>query len=862
MIPLCLQLHNFMSYGSNSQPLDFKGIDLACLSGVNGVGKSSLLEAITWALWGKARAKSDDDLIKLGNQDMWVDFVFDLEGTKYRVVRKRSKQGKGQSSLEFMIASGLEKKGRQENLSDWTPMTGTTKAETQEAIVKTLRMEYDTFINSAFLRQGHADEFTVKRPAERKAILGDILGLSYYDHLESQAKELSRHKEIEKESLEKQLEDMILQLGDKKTVQKEVEKIVKSLEGTSEEIQAKEKEVIDLQKKKSDFETDLKKIEELKLRISDFTKDIQDLNLDIQKHNQIISVVQKLISQKEDIETKFEDYKKNLKLNEDYNQKLSKQLELNKQRSEIERNIDQKKHKLEMEKGQTKAKLEEIKNKLAKKEEIEEEKNKIEKELSLLKQKEKELIEFQKDYHKIKERLAEIKVELKQLKTNGEEIKNKITILSKAKADCPLCKQSLTEEHRKEVIGELENQLIQKREEYKELRSKKITFKEKTESLEENIKEIEIELTGKSEVEKKLTELSKDLREMENLTQEEKEQIEKYKKLSERLEGKDYDPEDFKKLQGLEKEIFSISYDKKEHNQVKEKVKQLEKYGQLKSKLDQAKEKITDSKEARARIEEIIKRKKVSIEKDTKEKEDLAQSIKKLEIINNKLEEKNKTLIDLRVKVSGVQEEYGAVKEKYDRLIKIKEEEKEKQKKLKGAEEEKSVYDELALAFSKKGVQAMIIESAIPEIEEEANKLLSRMTDGKMQVKFETQREKKTDGELQETLDIKISDEQGMRAYELFSGGEAYRINFAIRVALSKLLAHRAGAKLQFLVIDEGFGTQDIQGREHLVEAINSISSEFKKILVITHIPELREVFPTRIEVTKDEEGSHLNVVG
>ena len=72
-----------------------------------------------------------------------------------------------------------------------------------------------------------------------------------------------------------------------------------------------------------------------------------------------------------------------------------------------------------------------------------------------------------------------------------------------------------------------------------------------------------------------------------------------------------------------------------------------------------------------------------------------------------------------------------------------------------------------------------------------------------------------------ETLDIIISDAAGPREYELFSGGEAFRVNFAIRLALSRVLAQRAGARLQTLVIDEGFGSQDAEGRQRLIEAIN-----------------------------------------
>ncbi|MDP2727101.1 MAG: SbcC/MukB-like Walker B domain-containing protein, partial [Dehalococcoidia bacterium] len=170
-------------------------------------------------------------------------------------------------------------------------------------------------------------------------------------------------------------------------------------------------------------------------------------------------------------------------------------------------------------------------------------------------------------------------------------------------------------------------------------------------------------------------------------------------------------------------------------------------------------------------------------------------------------------------------------------------------------EGERAIYQELAAAFGRKGIQAMIIEAAIPELEAEANALLSRMTEGRMQVKLETQRDTKK-GPVMETLDIKVSDELGTRSYELFSGGETFRINFALRVALSKLLARRAGAQLRLLVIDEGFGTQDSQGKDHLVEAINSIQDDFDKILVITHIQELKDLFPVRIEVVKTVDGS------
>jgi exonuclease SbcC len=129
-------------------------------------------------------------------------------------------------------------------------------------------------------------------------------------------------------------------------------------------------------------------------------------------------------------------------------------------------------------------------------------------------------------------------------------------------------------------------------------------------------------------------------------------------------------------------------------------------------------------------------------------------------------------------------------------------------------------------------------------------------------VRFVTQssyKDKKREG-LKETLDIQLSDGAGVRDYEMYSGGEAFRANFAIRLALSEVLASRKGARLQMLVIDEGFGSQDEQGRQRLIQSINAVQDDFAKILIITHLEELKDAFPTRIEVEKVEGGSVVTI--
>jgi len=227
--------------------------------------------------------------------------------------------------------------------------------------------------------------------------------------------------------------------------------------------------------------------------------------------------------------------------------------------------------------------------------------------------------------------------------------------------------------------------------------------------------------------------------------------------------------------------------------------------------------------------------------------------------------------------LNAAEREFFALKEQERRMalevgaaemnVKVLEDLKPRRKRLEAERDEDVLqvgqYKQLEKAFGKDGVPALLIEQALPEIENKANEILDRLSNGSMSIKFRTQADYKDKNreDKKETLDIVIRDISGTRDYEMFSGGEAFRVNFAIRLALSEVLAQRAGARLQSLVVDEGFGSQDAQGRQRLIEAINLVRPDFAKILVITHIEELKDAFPTRIEVEKTDRGSMVKVV-
>ena len=309
----------------------------------------------------------------------------------------------------------------------------------------------------------------------------------------------------------------------------------------------------------------------------------------------------------------------------------------------------------------------------------------------------------------------------------------------------------------------------------------------------------------------------------------------------------------------MESELAGLGYDSVQHDQVWNEFRDLEQYEKTNRELELAELDLVREKELATELSNATGELRHAADVDHQQRQALAAELNRLPQVIGEITRVETEQSALEAQQGKAQEKLGSAKANLQRLAEQEVKKKEKKDMLLQASREESIYKELAKAFGKEGIPALLIEIALPEIEVEANRLLGRMTDNRMHVKFETQRESKK-GDTIETLDININDELDLRNYENFSGGEAFRINFAIRIALSRLLARRAGAPLSILIIDEGFGTQDSTGIEKLRETINSIQEDFDKILVITHIEELRDAFPSHIDVIKTTEGSTLSV--
>jgi len=710
MVPAKLKLRNFMCYRGDVPPLDFSGIHVVSLSGENGAGKSTLLDAITWALWGQARARSDDDLIHVGQREMEVEYEFYVGSDKYRVLRKRSRSKTGATASTLLEL-------QQESGDGFRSITENTVRETQRKIIEILRLDYQTFINSAYLVQGRADEFTVKLPSERKKVLAEILGLSFYDELERRARENARKSKDELSRLESAMFEIDRELANKDSYRQEIEQINETLRTVNAEVVAQETLVNDLRHLRKEMEFKEEKLKDIYKRLGQADVQLRDLDIQLKDYRQRIEKYDKVL---------LEYQPQSEKINADLSSL-----------SESE---------------------------------------------SVLKSKKKRQRELSNSVHHFKSTNVRLKQEMADLKS-------KIDMLNKEGANCPLCGTELGVEGHDHIVENYQSEGEAKGNQYRQNDSK--------------IKQAESELQVLD-----------------------------------------------REVAGLESRLSS------EQVALERKREALERDNAM------AKTQLPQVMEALDRAEKSFERWRATVEEDTKTRQVLSAELVEVPQIDQELNGAEVLFRESQIKQRQWRDGLVATEEKLRRCDELEQIKKQKGDSWRNASEQKGVYDELAIAFGKKGIQALIIESALPELEQEADSLLGRMTDNRMNIRLESQRAKKSKrDEVEETLDIKISDELGTRNYEMYSGGEAFRINFALRIALSKLLARRHGAPLPTLIIDEGFGTQDNAGKEKIVEAINSIQDDFEKIIVITHIDELKDAFEARIQATKTDEGSVVEVV-
>ena len=858
MIPLRLTVKNFMCYQSDVPTLDLEGLHVACLCGDNGHGKSALLDAITWALWGQARARTQEELVHQGQRDMAVELEFLARGQRYRISRKYSRSARakqGASILELQVASD----------DGFRSVTGNLVRETEEQVREILHMDYDTFINTAFLRQGDADRFTTSRPAERKGTLAAVLDLSYYEGLEARAKARSRAIHEEAIILEQYIAVRQGEIDRRPQLEDQLTSVKVDLERTAPEVEFQRQRIDDLRRRVDSLQVRRLELEDLSRRLADHQKDIVQLSEQVKNHESKMSAYDAVLQNERELRQQFDTLTQTRTELEQLNRALARKSELDNMKAPLDRDVAVQRERVEGQVAQFRRTIaDDLEPKSQRLTDIEEALRTVDSERSELVDLERTIERQREEDTEVSDKVRDLTQANERLRRQMEETRDKFDMLGAADTLCPLCRQPLGDEGQEHLRKEFEAEGTESKWQFQlnlaELKTRDRMHEELAKRLSALVEELN---QRRQAVQNKASRLERDLEESRKARDELEPARQGLANVQALLSANDFAHDERRALLRLEAEILALGYDVDTHREEQQRAKALEGSEELHRTLREAEKNLPSEREALESASQLLNRRqdemravetrRTVLEAELRTLPTLSSEMVQVESSFRMLEEsRRKTLVEMGVLEKAL--------EKCDALaLEISGFERKRGKLL----NERSIYDELAVAFGKNGIQALIIETAIPQLEADANELLSRLTENRMFLRLQLQegrRDSRT-GQPSEELAIRIADEVGTRSYETFSGGEAFRINFALRIALSKLLARRSGAPLPILFIDEGFGSQDSAGQERLTEAIRAIQDDFQKIIVITHIDRVKELFPVRIEVTKTGSGSTFEVI-
>jgi DNA repair protein SbcC/Rad50 len=197
MRPLRLRLKNFTAFRED-QELDFEGLDLFALCGPIGSGKSSILDAITYALYGRVERVGDEPkyLVSQGQPRMAVTFDFRVGQIEARVTRTTQATGISKVVLERRVG------GEFQSFGDGADQIRTAN----KTIVGLIGLDYDAFTRSVVLPQGKFARFLVGDPLTRRRILTELLGLELFEMMAKRSNEISGEAKISADTIGAMLE--------------------------------------------------------------------------------------------------------------------------------------------------------------------------------------------------------------------------------------------------------------------------------------------------------------------------------------------------------------------------------------------------------------------------------------------------------------------------------------------------------------------------------------------------------------------------------------------------------------------------------------------------------------------------------
>jgi len=787
MILQQLKLKNFKKY--KDKEIRFNE-GLIGIVGANGAGKSTIFEAIFFALYGEL--KTSKNIIKnvdvSEKDEVIVELQFEFENKEY--ILKREFRGKNLSAKASLYQNG--------------ELIVTDVKKVTEFIIKLIKLNKDAFLNTIFASQKELASLSNLKNEDRKKMIRKLLGLEKIDFIEKELnhKISSLKKEIkianefveDNEKIEelknsiKENQEKLEELKNLKKVDEiKKERFLKSkieIKGELEVIEDLKARLISVENKIKILETEQGSLNENFTKLLDEKLQLEKIGEELDK---LKGVKVKYDTLKEEIKT--QDSLKNSFIQWKEKEKLL--LELREQYRKVRANISGLNMELEKEK------------------EVLEQKSNME---NLLKDIDKNLENLQNEYE---DKVSDLKYNRSVLTQTSQQINN-IQKLGR-ESECPTCTRVLGDDYDlvinslKEIVDTINNKKILPLSKIVEnLKIEIDKNRKKKSSFTEEISQLSNQLAVLGNKKEELQKLQIEFDDIKNRGERTKEELQKFENIK-------YDE---LKHKSLIKEFDDL---KGEYEKVLGLETELKRGETIKNSIDETEKRLKE-------IDENLKLRKIELDSlkydDTKHYKLKTDLLK----IEGEIDSLNEKLTDIKIDINDKEHQILSLKNRLQKQ----EEDIEKIVKM-----EFNLQDYEKIKYSLAGFKRKLNSEIAPRISEKASKMYSLITHGKYQ-----------NIRVDNNFDFFIYDDNREYPIERFSGGEIDLANLVLRIAISQTLSELSGvSSIGFLAFDEVFGSQDENRRIEILNAFHLIKEQYRQIFLISHETEIKEMFENLIEV-------------
>ena len=921
MRPIRLEMEGFTSFRDRTV-IDFSNLQLFAITGPTGAGKTSIIDAITYVLYGctsRIGEKQIRELISQGMPRVTVLFEFSSSVKKYRISRTSKWTGKSLTTeVRFGECIG----------EDWLMIADSVK-ETKASIERVIGLDFDGFTKSVVLPQGKFDEFLKGKPEERRKILSDLLNLDVYTRMMKRANAIARENQNQASYIETQLErdfadatpeniaaqeSLLDDLNPKiASMDADLDKLKQliplahalqqdrlELVKAEEEIKNFKTKEADAQRKSSLIQS---RIDEIQKSVSTLDRRIESNPYDPQLHLKLASDLQavqsvlKVLDEIQDLERTLADKKVLLQNHLDQTQILSKrhhdaEKELNTAAKELQESGEQLRMLQQSYRSPDaiQAEIENLKELERQHKKLAKGKTELKKQEDAIKKSEKELDSLEKKFSIAENRLTEKKLALQELERRHAAQTLRASLVTGE--SCPVCDQeisSLPAITRHASLDKAKNELQQAEQEMDSLAERRTQLRIEVKTSRNNLEQFQKGMEEVTEIVNSLK-LRYEAYAADALKDDSETQMSKIKnQFEEWIKVNSTRMQSHEKKKEAESRIASQWKDSRHQHELLEKeitghqtrLEQLRQQAGKPIDMKSLQRKVDAQEKARLERGELVQEREQFLKKLSAAKDELlpAQSeyhsftvarntrLERIEQLKLRMEENasklkpHESLERFETSIRNLELDRGKL---HSDSIRIQERLQVLQSKWMRASELREKLEMHQAKFHNANELGQLLhgDNFIAFIQQEAYRRLA--TDGSIHLRtLSAERYSFTvQGEDFHVIDHWNADES--RPVSTLSGGESFLASLALALALAEGLSGMSSGPIRFalesLFLDEGFGTLDPETLETVVSGIEALSIQDRLIGIISHLPNLAERMLTRIVVHKFMGGSRVEI--